>query len=408
MTAALDIADHGYPVTLVEKEAELGGNLRRIPSTLEGEPVQPALQSQIEKTKAHPGIQLFTGAAVKEVSGFVGNFKTTIEKSDSSDRSDVIVEHGVVVVATGAAEYKPDEYLYGKDDRVVTQRELGESLASAAASPSPSLRKLKCVVMIQCVGSRTDENPNCSRVCCSAAIKNALKLKVLNPRMEVFVLYRDVRSYGLKELYYTKAREAGVIFVRYEKDGKPQVAVDSEGLAVVIQDQDVKQKLRLRPDLLVLSAGIVPNPDNKFLSQLLKVPLGQDGFFLEAHVKLRPVDFATDGVFVCGLAHYPKDIGEATAQAKAAASRAVTVLSRDEIEAEGKVSVVMDNRCNGCRACIEVCPYKAIDLDPAKAVAVVNEALCKGCGTCAASCRSAAIALRGFRDEEILAALDVV
>ena len=221
----------------------------------------------------------------------------------------------------------------------------------------------------------------------------------------MYVLFRDVRTYGLRESYYRQAREKGVIFIRYDADDKPSVAGNGDGLTVSVKDAILGATLAIQPDLLVLSAGIVANHDNKTLSQLLKVPLDADGFFLEAHVKLRPVDFATDGVFVCGLAHYPKDMAETIAQARAAAGRAATVLSKDTIQSEGKVSCIRDERCSGCGACVEVCAYAAIELDPDKHIAVVNEALCKGCGACAATCRASAIDLNGFRNEQILSAI---
>jgi heterodisulfide reductase subunit A len=236
-------------------------------------------------------------------------------------------------------------------------------------------------------------------------VKNALKLKEINPDLAVYVLYRDVRTYGLREDYYQEAREKGVIFVRYEEEAKPTVARNAQKIEVRVKDEILNRVLSVHPDMVVLSTGIVANPDNPWLSQLLKVPLDADGFFLEAHVKLRPVDFATDGIFVCGLAHYPKDISESISQARAAAGRAGTLLTKTEIEAEGKVSRVREERCRGCGVCVEVCAYQAIELDPKKEVAVVNEALCKGCGACAASCRSNAIDLKGFADEQILAAL---
>ena len=264
------------------------------------------------------------------------------------------------------------------------------------------------MVMIQCVESRDDERPYCSRVCCSAAIKNALTFKELNSEASVHILYRDVRTYGLKELRYREAREKGVLFCRYEKEEKPIVTADDGDLMVEVDEKVLGRRLILKPDLLVLSAGIAPNPENKALSQMLKVPLGPDGFFLEAHVKLRPVDFATDGVFVCGLAHYPKDLSEAIAQAKAAAGRAATVLSKTSLETEGKVASVIETRCSGCGICVEVCAYKAIELDPETGRAVVNETLCKGCGVCSASCRAAAIDLKGFKNEQILAMLEAV
>jgi heterodisulfide reductase subunit A len=214
--------------------------------------------------------------------------------------------------------------------------------------------------------------------------------------------------YGLAERWYSQAREKGVVFLRYEEGKKPQVSNANGRLEVRTKDDILGCTLALDADLLVLSAGIEANKANRELSQLLKVPLDADGFFLEAHVKLRPVDFATEGVFVCGLAHYPKDIGESIAQARAAASRAATILSKSEIEAEGKVAAVEATRCSGCGVCVELCAYKAIDLDPVFRVAVVNETTCKGCGTCAASCRAGAIDLKGFRNEQILEAVNAI
>jgi heterodisulfide reductase subunit A len=296
---------------------------------------------------------------------------------------------------------EPTAYLHGQDERVITQREFEERLAS----DDESVRALRDVVMIQCVESRDDDRPYCSRICCSAAVKNALKFKEINPHAAVRVLYRDVRTYGLRELRYRDAREQGVLFCRYGADDKPTARVEQGRLRVEVNDEILGRRVAFEPDLLVLSSGVKANPDNKELSQMLKVPLGPDGFFLEAHVKLRPVDFATDGVFVCGLAHYPKDLSEAIAQAKAAAGRAATVLSKETIEAEGKVSAIREERCSGCGACVEVCAYNAIELDEVKGIAVVNEALCKGCGACAATCRAAAIDLKGFRNEMILSAL---
>lgn len=406
MTAALDLAAQGYHVELLEKEADLGGNLRHIAGTLEGEEVAPFLMSLIDQVAHDPNITVHTRSVVAEIRGFVGNFRTAIETRKNGQSETASIEHGVVIVATGAQEYAPTEYLYGQDGRVMTQRELEKWLAQDDLPDA--LARVRSIVMIQCVGSRSDEHPHCSRVCCSTAIKNGLRIKQLDPKIDVYILNRDVRSYGLKESYYRKAREAGVIFIHFDKGAEPVVARSDRGLSVLVKEEIIGRTLRLSPDLLVLSSGIVAPADNRTLSQMLKVPLGTDGFFLEAHVKLRPVDFATDGVFVCGLAHYPKDMSETIAQAKAAASRAVTILSKNEIEAEGKVAMVNETRCNGCGFCVEVCAYKAIELDPEKNVAVVVTALCKGCGTCAASCRPCAINLKGFRDEQILAALSAV
>ena len=415
MTAALDLAGQGFTVHLVEKEEELGGNLRHIHRTLKGEDVGANLESLKKEVSTNRKINVYLNTKIKDISGFIGNFTTTLlEKSGHEEK----LSHGVVIVAAGGEEHRPAEYLYGEDDRVITQREFekmlhtygtGNKVAdSSIRNPNPEIKKLKSVVMIQCVGSRNDERPYCSRVCCTNAIKNAIKLKEENPKASVYVLFRDIRTYGLREKHYRIAREKGVKFIRYEADEKPAVSRSGDNLVIEVKDRILGETLRINPDLVVLSTGVQPNPENKFLSQLLKVPLDSDGFFLEAHVKLRPVDFATDGVFVCGLSHYPKDIGETIAQARAAAGRAATVLSKDAIEAEGKIAGVMESRCSGCGACVEVCAYKAIELDPVEKVARVNEALCKGCGTCSATCRAAAINIRGFSDEQILEALKAI
>lgn len=398
MTAALDLARQGFKVYLVEKEKELGGNLRHIKRTLRGEDVGRYLEALRKEVSSNKNINLYLNTVIQEISGFVGNFKTTLNTGGER----VNIEHGVVIVAAGGEEYKPKEYLYGQDERVITQRSFEEILETQGQS---GLKSLKTVVMIQCVGSRDKERPYCSRVCCSSALKNAIRLKEINPKTAVYILYRDIRSYGLREKYYRIAREKGVIFIRYEAEEKPIVNISDGRLVVEVKDKILGRQLQIHPNLVVLSAGIVPNSENKLLSQFLKVPLDADGFFLEAHVKLRPVDFATDGVFVCGLSHYPKDIGETIAQARAAAGRAATLLCKDAIETEGKVAFVTETRCSGCGACTEVCAYKAIELDPVDRIARVNEALCKGCGTCAATCRAAAVNLRGLRDDQILEAI---
>ena len=399
MTAALDLAAQGYPVHLVEREAELGGHLRKIFRTMEGESVVAFLDGLIERVESHDRITVHLGKRIREVSGYIGNFKTKLTDEDEE------IEHGVVIVATGAREHVPKEYLYGQDDRVVTQTEFESLLADADPA---RIKTLRDVVMIQCVGSRDDAHPYCSRICCGTAIKNALRLKELSRKARVYVLCRDVRVYGLNERFYREAREKGVVFLRYDEESKPRVSSENGRLVVQTEDSILGRALAFDADLLVLSAGIEPNEDNREISQLLKVPLDADGFFLEAHVKLRPVDFATDGVFLCGLAHYPKDIGESIAQARAAASRAATVLSKSEIEAEGKVAAVDPLRCSGCGECTEICAYKAIDLDPVLRVAVVNEATCKGCGACTVTCRAAAIDLKGFRNDQILQTIDAI
>jgi heterodisulfide reductase subunit A len=416
MTAAIDLASQGFEVSLIEKQGELGGNLRHVYTTLSGESTAPKLADLVKQVSNNPKIKTYLNATIKNVTGYVGNFKTEIQGSDG------VIEHGAVIVASGADQNEPSEYCYGQDKRVITQRDLDKMLNSAVSgqqseainkksefcNPQSTFSNLHSVAMIQCVGSRDEKHGYCSRVCCSNALKNAIRIKELNPKTSVFVMFRDIRSYGLREKYYRLAREKGVIFVRYDADKKPEVKKTDDDITVTVRDVILGKKVKIKPDLVVLSAGIVANSDNKKLSQFLKVPLESDGFFLEAHVKLRPVDFATDGVFVCGLAHYPKDIGETIAQARAAAGRAATILSKNTLESEGKISSVRAELCSGCGTCVAVCAYSAIELDPVKNVAVINETLCKGCGACAASCRACAVDLNGFRNEQILSMLSVM
>jgi heterodisulfide reductase subunit A len=266
--------------------------------------------------------------------------------------------------------------------------------------------------MIQCVGSRNGDRPYCSRICCSEAIKNALKLKALAPETNVYILYRDIRTYGFKEDYYEKAREEGVLFIRYEPEREPRLETEGEGLGVAVYEPILRDDLLIRTDLLVLSPGIVPSYENETLSKMLKVPLNEDGFFLEAHMKLRPVDFATEGIFLAGLAHSPKSIDESISQANAAVSRALTYLSKTHLETIGTVSEVNEKTCVGCGLCETICPYKAIEILTKrtivgeKLVSQVNKTLCKGCGACVASCRSGSIDLKGFTTEEIVSQIE--
>jgi heterodisulfide reductase subunit A len=407
MTASLELARHGCQVHVVERQKEFGGNFRDVSFTMNGRPSREFLDDLIEQVTGTDNIHVHLDSDIVEVEGFVGNFKSKIRSNDSGEITEV--EHGAVIVATGAKELETDEYLRGKDPRVVTLRELEMALGQKDDGLNGSLDKARSVVLVQCVGSRCDERPYCSRICCNKSIKNALKLKERNPDANIYVLYRDVRAYGLHELEYRQARENGVIFIPYAEDAKPQVACENGSLTVRAFDPTLQKTVAIEADLIGLAVGIVaPAEDNKILSQMLKVPLNSDGFFLEAHVKLRPVDFATDGVFVCGLAHYPKDVSESVAQARAAAARAMTVLSKDTIEAEGKVSHVRTQSCAACGACVAVCPFSAIEIDEEDHAAIVNEALCKGCGACSATCRSGAIDLGGFRDEQLVAAIEAV
>ena len=403
MTAALELATHGCHVHLVERQKQFGGNFQDVYFTMNGQSSREFLSNLIKQVTDNSNIDVHLDSEVAEIKGFVGNFKSYIRSN--SDETDTAIEHGAVIVATGAKELETDEYLRGQDPRVVTLREL-ETAIGGNSDLQENLKQARSVVLIQCVGSRCDERPYCSRICCNKSIKNALKLKEQNPDINIYVLYRDVRAYGLHELDYRQAREKGVIFIRYEEDAKPTVTCDNGNLSVQVFDPILRRKLAIDVDLVGLAVGIAASSsENKVLSQMLKVPLNSEGFFLEAHVKLRPVDFATEGVFVCGLAHYPKDVSESVAQAKAAAARAMTVLSKDTIEAESKVSQVRTESCAGCGACVAVCAFGAIEIDETKCVAEVNEALCKGCGACAATCRSGSIDLRGFRDEQLSAAI---
>ncbi|MEM2104951.1 MAG: CoB--CoM heterodisulfide reductase iron-sulfur subunit A family protein [Candidatus Bathyarchaeia archaeon] len=396
MTAALELARQGFEVHLVEREKELGGHLRTIHYLLEkGEDPKERLNALIREVMENEKIHVHLDSEVAEVSGFVGNFKSKIKNHSGKEEE---VEHGVVIVATGATEYKPKEYLYGKDPRVMTQHELEEKLANGKF-------KAKNVVMIQCVGARNEERPNCSRICCGQAIKNALKIKELSPETEVYVLFKDICSYGFKEDYYREAAQKGVLFINYEDERKPQVANDDGKLKVSFWEPVLKETVEIEPDFLILSAATIPNPDNKRIAEKLKVPLTKDGFFLEAHMKLRPVDFATEGVFLCGMAHSPKYIDESIAQACAAAARATTILSKLTLEMEGIVANVNEDLCSGCRICEYLCPYGAIEMKEkdGKLTAHVIEALCKGCGACGTACPTKAIIMGHFTTEEILA-----
>jgi heterodisulfide reductase subunit A len=406
MVAALNLAAQGFEVYLVEKSDQLGGIARRIQHTLERNDVQTYLQDLITRVSENPLIQVYTNSDIVEATGYVGNFNTKI--TIGSNRQILELKHGIVIIASGGEEYKPSEYLYGQDPRVMTSLELESEITKG----NGRIRNCNNLVFIQCVGSREGERPYCSRVCCSESIKCALKAKDANPEMNIYIIYRDIRTYGLKEDYYREARERGVIFIRYEVDNKPKVETITEDnknlLRVTAKDLLSGEDLIIDTDILALGVANIPAADNKRLSQLFKVPLNEDGFLLEAHVKLRPVDFATEGVFMCGLAHSPKFIDESIAQAKAAASRAGTILSKDVIEVGGLVSFVNKNKCSGCGICQLICPFQAIEIDDKDKVAVINEALCKGCGACVSSCVCGAINMKGFSDTQILAAIDAV
>jgi len=390
MNTSLALSAQGFRVNLVEKTDNLGGQANRIYHTAGGEDVQAYLKELISKVETDDNITVHLGAAVADVDGFIGNFTTRL--ADGQE-----IKHGAAIIATGAGELKPTEYLYGQDQRVLTALEMDGLLMKN----DPGLEKAKTFVFIQCVGSREPERPYCSKVCCTHSVMTALEIKKLNPEARIYILYRDMRTYGEREDLYKEARANGVIFIRYDLENKPEVEKKGQDLEVTVFDPILRREVSIGADYLTLAAAIVSNRDHE-LAQMFKVPLDDDGWFLEAHQKLRPVDFASDGVFMAGLAHYPKPIEESIAQAQAAASRAVTVLTKAELQVGGVVAEINTFRCTGCNVCVTVCPYKAIELDQ-NSKAVVNEALCKGCGTCVASCRSGAPQLRGFTNAGIFA-----
>jgi len=400
MTSALSIANQGHEVHLVEKEKDLGGMARRLHYTLEGLDVQAYLRGLIRKVYQHPLVHVYTDAAILEASGYVGNFITKVK----SGRGITEIKHGATVIATGAEVYRPAEYLYGEDDRVMTHLELEERITGG----DEKVIKAKTLVMIQCVGCRNEERNYCSRICCSESVKNALKLKEINPGMDIYILFKDMRTYGFKEDYYREASNRDVKFIRYEPQDKPHVASGNsdEGrsvLKVAATDYILGKKLEIDADALVLAAAVIPSADRKEIAGLFKVSLGPDEFFQEAHVKLRPVDFAAEGVYLCGIAHYPKLMSETISQAYGAAGRALTLLSNATVTASGSVCDVKEGMCIGCGACVSACTYGAVELHDSKQgkKASVIPVLCKGCGLCNSKCPTGAISLKHYTDEEI-------
>ncbi len=400
MTAALSLGDQGFRTYLVERENELGGHLRQIHLGVSGEDPQKLLKDTVERVTTHPNIKVYAGTRIEEIGGYVGNFDSNLKVEGTAEN--VLISHGAVIVATGALPYEPTEYGYGQNDNVLTQTDLETMLAAGGES----LEDVKEMVMIQCIGSRNEEHPYCSRVCCSNAIKNALKLREVDPSATIYILYRDIRTYGYREdTLYRKAREKGIIFLRFEEGDDPVMEEKEGKMTITLKERVLGRDIILHPDKLVLSRGIVPQ-DNTDLSRQLKVPLNSDSFFSEAHVKLRPVDFSADGIFLCGMAHSPRFIEEAIIQAKATAARAVTILSRESLETLGNISHVNPRYCAGCRMCIDVCPYDAIDFDQEKRIAVVNEILCQGCGACATACPGGVSQQNTFTKRQVFAMID--
>ncbi|MFN3307692.1 MAG: FAD-dependent oxidoreductase [Anaerolineales bacterium] len=397
MTAALSIARQGFPVYLVERQAELGGNLRHIYVGLDGTDPQKLLNDLIEAIRAEPRITVLTECEVVETRGYVGQYTSVVRHADGSCEE---LTHGAIVVATGGREIPTRQYGYGELNGVTTQRELESHLKESAQVP-------EAVAMIQCVDSRDEDHPYCSRICCTQAIKNALEIKRRNPHSRVYILYRDLRSYGFREGYYTEARRQGVVFLQYDAERPPQVEKSADGkLWVHVTSQPEGEEIHLCVEQVVLSVGIEAEPGNEVLSRLLKLPLTAEGFFLEAHVKLRPVDFAADGVYLAGLAHSPRSIDETIAQAQAAAVRAVSLLAKKQLTATPIIASVNPRLCSACGLCVEVCPYGARRLEPGAAYAEVVAVLCQGCGACVAACPNKASQQLGFEFLQVAEMID--
>ncbi|MFH1931300.1 MAG: FAD-dependent oxidoreductase [Pseudomonadota bacterium] len=402
MEAALSTAKQGYQAYLVEKSDELGGAARRLRSTWKGEEVAPYLQDLLKRVQDNPLIQVFLETTVTSTTGIIGNFTTTLAPVNSKSSSTVI-EHGATILTTGGQEYKPNEYLYGKHPRVLTHLELDEAITAR----DNRIKAAKTAVFIQCVGSRIPERPYCSKTCCTHSLESALTLKEINPGMDVYILYRGLRSYGFREDLYRKAREKGVIFIRYNLEGLPELDLyDEQNLSLVVIDRGLRRPIRLSPDLVILATAIIPN-ENKELFGLFKVPVNSEGFLIEAHMKLRPVDFASDGLFMAGLAHYPKPLDESIAQAKAAVARAMTILSKESILVGGVVAEVDPDMCAVCLTCVRACPYGAPRIAD-EGYAVIDPAECRGCGACVAECPGKAITLKHFTDKQIIAKTDAL
>ncbi len=397
MTAALAMAEQNYPVTLIEQSVVLGGNGRKVYRNWKGEPFQPVIDALSDRVTSHPQISVRYNTEIADVVGSVGKFVTSFTDGHS-------FEHGVAVMAVGGQAYQPEgqwQFLHGINPHVQTLLEMDQRFIDNDAT----LKGVKQAVFIHCVGSRIPERPYCSRVCCTHAIDSAVKLKELNPDMDVFMLYRDVRTYGQRERLYQEARAKGILFIRYDLEHLPQVSETNGQLVIHAHDPIIDADVVIHPDLLVLATAVQPRRQTGNLSKFFKCAVDSQGFLLEAHMKLRPVDFATEGVFLAGLCHYPKPIEEAIAQAKAAAARASIILAHDAVPAESVTAVVTVAKCTGCGLCVTVCAYNAVNLDD-NGISVVNTSMCKGCGACVAGCRSDAISLKNIGNEQLMAAVD--
>jgi heterodisulfide reductase subunit A len=402
MEAALGVARQGYQAYLVERSNLLGGVAHQLRLTWQGEAVAPYLKELIENVQNHERIQVFLETEVTHTTGTIGNFITTIVSKNGSQKT-AVLEHGAAILATGGKEYKPTEYLYGKHPNVLTHFDLDQAITEE----SGTLKNAKMAVFIQCVGSRTAERPYCSRVCCTHSLKSALTLKKMNPEMKIFIVYRDIRSYGFREDLYKEAREKGVQFVRYDPENPPNLTSDEQNnLSLTVKDHILQRPLEIKPDIVILAAAILANENKKFF-EIFKVPTNSDGFLVEAHAKLRPVDFGSEGLFLAGLAHYPKSLDESIAQARAAVSRTMNIVSKKGILVGGVVAAVNSDRCAACLTCVRTCPYHIPRIGE-EGYAIIEPAECHGCGICVSECPGKAISLQHFTDEQINAKTDAL
>jgi heterodisulfide reductase subunit A len=395
MTSALALGDMGHEVHLIERSPKLGGHVLELGDTIKGND-PTALVKQIEQRLVdNPNVKIHLEAELADFHGFIGNFSSVIGEKDGKRTP---VDHGVVVVATGGVEERPELYGLGSGQKVVT----GMDLERMLKEDDPALADVKSVGFILCAGSLDENKPYCSRTCCSQSIKNAIRLKEQDPDRQVYVWFKEVRTFGLLEEYYTRARELGVIFTRYDNDSKPEVSANGS-VSVKARDPYLRRDVESPLDLLVLATPTVPSSGGSELSKLLKVPLTADGFYLEAHVKLRPVDFGSEGIFLCGAAHYPKSIEETISQAYAAAGRAASILAKSVLKAGGVVAEVDTEKCAACLTCVRICPYEVpiIDLETKKAK--IEAAACQGCGVCVSECPVKAITLHHYTDAQVFA-----
>ena len=398
MTAALNLAQQGFAVKLIEKTDTLGGNALKLRHTWKGEDIQAHVRDLIARVTSHPKIEVHFNTVVEHGSGFVGNYTTVLNQGGQTQQ----YEHGVAILATGAHEWQPDVYAYGQDPRIMTALELDVAITANDSRVTGA----QTAVFIQCVGSREPERPYCSKVCCTHSVESALALKKLNPEMDIFIIYRDIRTFGVREDLYREARDKGIFFIRFDLENKPEVQVTGDKLTVTVIDHVLGQPITLSADLLTLASAIIPNPA-KDLVDAYKISLNSEGFLLEAHMKLRPVDFATEGIYLCGLAHYPKPIDESIAQAQAAAGRALTLLSKDSVQVGGVVAVVNPDLCAVCLTCVRACPFN-VPVIGDQGAAEIDVSKCQGCGVCVSECPGKAITLQHFTDKQVIAKVDAL